>query len=113
MDLRYRETKGIRGALRLGPNERRRDALVRNYLAQARRLNHQAQAYGGSTGGISSSTPPFQQGLRAAGYRDQRKLFEGQRSEEFTNYDPTELLPRWRRQTIAPDETRLRLQEAE
>ena len=33
---------------------RKKDALVRNYLAQARRYNSNAQSYGGSTGGRKS-----------------------------------------------------------
>jgi hypothetical protein len=56
MDRRYREARfgGVRAS---NSRQQRSDGLVRQYLGRARRENHAAQSYGGSTGGASSANP--------------------------------------------------------
>lgn len=54
MDRRYKETR-LNGVTASNSRRERSDSLVRSYLGQARRAYHSAQAYGGSSGGISSA----------------------------------------------------------
>lgn len=91
MDRRYREAQlsDTRGPLGQGqrgiPSSQvsRREALVRQYLAQARKANSQAQSYGGSTGrpgGFYGSEAMSQRQVvaatRGAEAQDRRRIFE-------------------------------------
>lgn len=55
MDRRYSANRFYDGTRASRSRGERGDALVRSYLAQARRAVSDAQSYGGSTGGSQSS----------------------------------------------------------
>jgi len=54
MDRRYKEFRFYNGTRASSGANSRSDALVRSYLARARRANQSMQDYGGSTGGRQS-----------------------------------------------------------
>lgn len=54
MDRRYSAMRFYDGTRASTVDDRRGEALVRTHLARARRMNSDAQSYGGSTGGLSS-----------------------------------------------------------
>ncbi|MEB3320473.1 MAG: hypothetical protein VKI63_05995 [Cyanobium sp.] len=95
MDRRYREAQlseqrgpggtGSRGLPAAG--QARRDALVQQYLAEARATNRQAQGYGGSTGrpgAVYGAEAPTQRQVvaatRGAEAQARGRIFQGQES---------------------------------
>jgi hypothetical protein len=54
MDRRYKEFRFYNGTRASGGRNERSDALVRSYLARARRENNASKDFGGSTGGTKS-----------------------------------------------------------
>jgi hypothetical protein len=54
MDRRYTQARFYNGERASGGPTARGEALARSYLAEARRINANAQSFGGSTGGYKS-----------------------------------------------------------
>lgn len=55
MDRRYSANRFYDGTRARGSRREQGNALVRSYLAQARRIASDSQSYGGSTGGSQSA----------------------------------------------------------
>lgn len=83
MDRRYRENQFGDGSGAIKGRAQLQDRLVNQYLAQARRMNNQAQSYGGSTGrpgGVygaeAAPTSRIVSSLRGVDQRDRNAIFD-------------------------------------
>jgi len=80
MDRRYNQARFYNGTPATDRSINRSDALVRSYLARARKQNANNQSFGGSTGGRSSIDDQYTSGrvseYRAAETPDRNKVFK-------------------------------------
>lgn len=84
MDRRYRESRFYNGVRASSGSADRSERLVRSYLASARKRNAANQAFGGSTGGISSAGGGFAVPTnRNADIKDAREIFRTEGSGTF------------------------------
>lgn len=84
MDRRYKESRFYNGTRASNSSSQRSDALVRSYLARARRANNASQDYGGSTGGIQSAGGGFAVAAqRNADIKKAREIFRTEGSGSF------------------------------
>jgi hypothetical protein len=84
MDRRYKQSRFYNGSRAVGSGSKRSEALVRSRLARARRENSASQAYGGSTGGVSSAGGGISViAGRNDAIKDAREIFRNEGSGTF------------------------------
>ena len=84
MDRRYREARFYSGERASTGSVDRAEKLAKRYLARARNQNRSSQAYGGSTGGVSSAGGGI--GVIAGrndAIKDAREIFRNEGSGAF------------------------------